>query len=196
MESLNVHWIRFQKKGDEPSFSIIYNRLADELYSYGVGLGYRDETCKDAIQDIFYRLYINRNRLQHVDNIIAYIYRSFRNRLTDLSRREQHQENIENHSENFALEVTILDDLIEMETSDILRKKIESILSKLTANQREVVYLRYMTGLHHKKIAEIMGIHEESARKLLHRALEKMRKSISGDENSRLILLILLSLMR
>ncbi|MFA7140498.1 MAG: RNA polymerase sigma factor [Proteiniphilum sp.] len=194
MESLDALGIKFQKKRDDPSFSAIYNRLTDELYSYGISLGYRDETCKDAIQDIFYRLYLNRYRLQHVDNIIAYLFRSFRNRLTDLTKKEQRQETIDSHREAFALEVTILDNLIELEVSNSLRKKVESMLSHLTASQREVVYLRYMTGLHHRKIAEIMGIQEESARKLLYRALEKMRKIVAVEECTTLFLLIMLSL--
>lgn len=185
---------QISKGGDNLSFSAIYNRLTDELYSYGISLGYSDETCKDAIQDIFYRLYLNRYRLQHVDNIIAYLFRSFRNRLTDLTKREQRQQTIESHRKEFSLEVTILDDLIELEVSDNLRKKVESMLSHLTDNQREAVYLRYMTGLHHRKIAEIMGIREESARKLLYRALEKMRKMVSVDERAALFLLNMLSL--
>lgn len=60
----------------------------------------------------------------------------------------------------------------------MIKKKVTSLLSCLTENQQEVVYLKYMIGLQHKEIAEMLDIQEESARKILHRAMEKLRKSV------------------
>ena len=57
MGSIEKHWVRFLEKGDEPSFSLIYNMLVDDLFSYGMSLGFEEETCKDAIQDTFFKLY-------------------------------------------------------------------------------------------------------------------------------------------
>ncbi|MDD4569978.1 MAG: sigma factor-like helix-turn-helix DNA-binding protein, partial [Tepidanaerobacteraceae bacterium] len=49
-------------------------------------------------------------------------------------------------------------------------------------NQREVVYLKYMIGLEHKEIAEMLGIREDSARKLLYRTMEKLRQQASEED--------------
>ncbi len=78
--------------------------------------------------------------------------------------------------------MTILDNLIETEIANIVKEKIKKLLESITPNQREVVYLKYVVGLQHSEIAEILGIHEESARKLLYRAMEKLRNKISNDE--------------
>jgi RNA polymerase sigma factor (sigma-70 family) len=87
----------------------------------------------------------------------------------------------------------MLDDMIDRENSELIRQKVESMLNSLTPNQREVVYLKYMTGLQHREIAEVLGIHEESARKLLYRAMEKLRKYASTEDlPEKLLLLILL----
>jgi len=78
----------------------------------------------------------------------------------------------------------------------LLKQKVESLLNSLTPNQREVVYLKYMIGLQHREIAEILGINEESTRKLLYRAMEKLRKYASAEDLSeKILLLILLSLL-
>lgn len=175
MESLDVHWRIFKEKGDEESFSIIYNHLIDKLFLYGISLGFEEEACKDAIQDVFYQLFIHKGRLEHIHNLAAYVFCSFRNRLIDLAKREQQQEPIENHKEEFATEETILDELISSEMERSIKKKVELMLSNLTDNQREIIYLKYKAGLSHKEIAKIMGINEESSRKQLYRALEKIR---------------------
>ena len=59
----DINWKQFIEKGDETSFSTLYNRYVDDLFSYGMSLGFQKETCKDAIQDTFYKLYISRAKL-------------------------------------------------------------------------------------------------------------------------------------
>jgi RNA polymerase sigma factor (sigma-70 family) len=190
MGSIDTNWKRFLEKGDEPSFSFIYNTHADDLYAYGISLGFQKETCKDAIQDTFYKLYISKENLKHVENVTAYIFKSFKYRLFDITKKIGKRINIDNTSESFIIDVTILDDIIDQETEEMVKKKVTSLLSCLTTNQREVVYLKYMIGLQHKEIAEILGIEEDSSRKLLYRAIEKLRKK-EKTENQLFLLLAL-----
>lgn len=176
MNSKEINWVEWIKKGDELSFSMIYDTHVNELLSYGRSLGFQEENCKDAIQDAFYQLHISRTRLGHVQNITAYLFRIFKNNLLDQKKRNRRDEAIDQHINTFGIHVTVLDDIIDEETSDLLKKKVAELLNKLTVNQKEVVYLKYMVGLQHKDISEIMNINEESARKLLYRAIEKLRK--------------------
>jgi len=193
MDSVDIHWKKFLENGDEQSFSTIYNHLVDDLFSYGISLGFQKELCKDALQDIFYKLHITKEKLYHVENITAYLFKTFKHRLIDLSLKNRSGENIEFYTESFPLQVTILEDMIDRENSELIRKKVETLLNSLTPNQREVVYLKYMIGLQHKEIAEVLGIHEESVRKLLYRAMEKLRKYASTEDlPEKLLLLILL----
>lgn len=169
------------ERGDEPSFSIIYNNHVDDLYSYGISLGFQKEMCKDAIQDTFYKLYISKDNLSHIKNITAYIFKSFKHRLIDLSRRNIKEETLDTITDSFTVQVTVLDNIIDSEKTEILKKKVTSLLNGLTDNQREIVYLKYMIELTHKEIADIMNIREESARKLLYRTMEKLREQVSEE---------------
>ncbi|KUK77433.1 MAG: RNA polymerase sigma factor, sigma-70 family [Proteiniphilum acetatigenes] len=194
MDSVDIHWKKFLENGDEQSFSFIYNHHVDDLFSYGMSLGFQKETCKDALQDIFFKLYTTKEKLHHVENITAYLFKTFKHRLIDLSLKNRSGENIESYSESFTTHVSMLDDMIDRENSVLIRQKVESLLNSLTPNQREVVYLKYMIGLQHREIAEVLGIHEESARKLLYRAMEKLRRYASAEDlPEKLLLLILLS---
>lgn len=182
MALIDLNWKTFLEKGDEVSFSVIYNKHVDDLYSYGIGLGFQKEMCKDAIQDTFYKLYVSKDNLRPVKNITAYIFKSFKHRLIDLSRRNLREETIEFVAESFATHVTVLDNIIDSENAEILKKKVSSLLNGLTANQREIVYLKYMIGLGHKEIADVLDIREESVRKLLYRTMEKLRQQVSEED--------------
>lgn len=195
MNSVDLNWKTFMEKRDEASFSIIYNNHVDNLYAYGISLGFQKEMCKDAIQDTFYKLYVCKNNLSHIDNIIAYIFKSFKHRLIDLSRKILKEEILESASESFTVNVTVLDDMIESEKADILKKKVSLLLDGLTDNQREVVYLKYMIGLEHKEIADVLDIREESARKLLYRTMEKLRQQTSEDDFREVLSILLTSFL-
>lgn len=195
MDSIDLNWKTFVEKGDEPSFSIIYNNHVDDLYAYGISLGFQKEMCKDAIQDTFYKLYITRANLRHIINITAYIFKSFKHRLIDISRKNIKEETLESATDSFTVQVTVLDNMIDNENTAILKEKVSSLLSGLTDSQREVVYLKYMIGLEHKEIADMMNIREESARKLLYRTMEKLRQQVLQEDFPMAFNLLLLMFM-
>lgn len=188
---ITLHWNRFLKTGCENSFSIIYNHYVDILYSYGLHLGFEEEVCKDAIQDVFYKLYISHEKLKHVENHTAYLFKSFKNRLIDLTRKKDKTDNIEAAEESFFIDVTVLDNIIDNETAGLLQKKVENMLNQLSDQQREAVYMRYMLELDYKEISDLLEIKAESARKLIYRAMEKLRYQIKVEKSDRELLIIL-----
>ncbi len=177
MNPIEQSWRRFLETDDESSFSIIYNKYVDDLFAYGISLGFPKESCKDAIQDIFIKVYLNKNRIANIDNITGYIFKSFKNRLIDLNRSNYTINNIDTIKESFTLDVTVLDNIIDKETAKILKEKVKRLLDTITIDQREAVYLKYVAELNHKEIADILNINEESSRKRLYRAMEKLRKN-------------------
>ena len=58
-------------KGDNNAFSSIYNKYVDELFAYGIGLGFERETLKDAIQDTFFKFYTNKKQLEGVTHFVC-----------------------------------------------------------------------------------------------------------------------------
>jgi RNA polymerase sigma factor (sigma-70 family) len=172
---IDTIWHKFLKEGDTDSFSIIYNRYINELYTYGLYLGYEGELCKDAIQDVYYKLYVSRKELKGIKQPASYLFRSFKNRLIDIYRKNAHTENIDLTDRSFPIQVTVLDDMITEEDTQLLKKRVELLLESLSGHQRETIYLRYMLDLDYQQIGKILNIHPDSARKLTNRAIIKMR---------------------
>lgn len=183
-------WERFLKYGDDHSFSLIYNFHFDKLYSYGIHLGFHSEACKDAIQDVFYKLYLSGENLSKVNNIAAYLFISFKNRLIDISREDSKIQKVELINQSFSIDVTILDNIIDAEKAVALKNKVEELLKSLSPQQREAVYLRYMQGLNYYEISELLNINPDSARKLMFRAIKKLREQSAVYSKAQIILVL------
>ena len=68
-------------KGDDEAFSILYNRNINRLFAYGKGLGFDDDCLKDAIHDIFCKLYADRKLVKDIGNFKSYLFRALKNHL-------------------------------------------------------------------------------------------------------------------
>jgi len=159
------------------SFSHLYNTYINELYSYGKALGMGNEDLEDAIHDVFLHMIDRQMQSQlNIDNIKFYLFRCLKNRMISDRRKSKDLENVDNVDDySFSIKVTSLDALIEEEEKTQLTKRIETILLCLTNRQREAIYLRYMQELSYEEIAVLLEITEKGTRKLMSRAIEKIR---------------------
>ena len=185
-------WQKFINEGDNLSFSLVYNTYVEILYAYGIHLGFRDELCKDAIQDVFYNIYVKKSESRKVKNPTAYLFKSYKYRLIDLARKEAKIENIDSCSDSFTLNITILDNMIDKEESILLKNKVEKLLECLSGQQREALYMRYMLGLGYDEIGEILQINSDSVRKIIYRSIKKIRQNIDNDHPEWLPLFLVL----
>lgn len=166
------------------NISSIYNEYLDTLYSYGLHLGFDEQSVMDAIHDVFYKLCINYSSLSEIGNLKSYLLRSIRNRLIDMTRVKREVTNLSLVDEDetqedfpFQLYVTVEDELIMKEDVEEIKQKVESVLSQLTDRQREIVYLRYIQEYSYEDIAHVMKISIASCRNLISKSLAKLKES-------------------
>lgn len=160
----------------EAAFSQLYTQYISNLHTYGMSLGFASDVCMDAIQDVFFKLYLRKDELQHIENIGFYLFRSLRNRLIDLQKQQHTTKTIDDETLAFFIEVSVDESFEHEEERLLLKEKVERLLRLLTNRQREAVYLRHMEELDYEQIAGIMEMNAASVRKLVYRALEVIRK--------------------
>ena len=179
---MNVHfiWQKFINEGDSFSFSVLYNTYVDLLYAYGIHLGFQDELCKDAIQDVFYKIYQSKNTLKKIKNPTAYLFKSYKYQLIDLARKEEKISDVDLSSigDDFTIDITVSDKIIEAEELMLLKNKVEKMLKCLSGQQREALYLKYVLELKYNEISEILQINPDSVKKLIYRAMKMIRKNM------------------
>lgn len=176
----------------------IYNRYVDDLYSYALHLGFGEDVIMDAIHDVF--LHISNKGIDpnEISNVKFYLFRSLKNRLINLHRSQKRMVSIPTESEleqlPFDVRVSLDDPFAEKEEHEITRKKIEEMLALLTPRQREVIYLRFTMEYEYSQIAVLMDLTIPSCRKLVHYAIQTIRKEYPYSLGTLLTLLKMLNI--
>lgn len=171
-------WLNFLH-GDKSALSSIFLDFHDDLFRYGHRLSGDENLVKDSIQDLFLKLWKNRQNLRQISDIRPYLYRSLRNQIIDSLELQKPRVTIDNENDYpFYITYSPEDFLINNQVSEEIRMKVISTLNKLTSRQREAIYLRYFEELDFETIAVTMDMNVQSVRNTLQRGFQVMRDLI------------------
>lgn len=162
--------------GNEFAFSRLYFLFFDDLLTYGRRIGGDDEMVEDVIQDLFVKLYQRKHELHDNTKLRPFLFRALKNRVYNQLLRHSKQRSLEDYE--FNLNYTIDDEVFSNEKQR-LSDEVHRIMRGLSGRQKEIIYLRFVHEMSFDEISEIMDIHVQSARNLLFRSIEKIRKEVS-----------------
>jgi len=162
--------------GDKASFSELFLAYHDDLYRYGIKLSRDPETVNDCIQNLFLRLWKNRNKLKPVRDIKPYLLRSLRNHIIDILELEKQTIPINKEAEELSsIEFNAEDFIISNQNEKETQEKIIQLLNQLPHRQRHAIYLRYFEEMEFENIAQVMNMNVQSVRNSICRGLQAMR---------------------
>lgn len=165
----------------ENNIDRIYRDHINDLFSYALHFGFDRETCKDAIHDVFYKLCVDKTRLDTINNMRFYLLRALKNRLLDIYKKKKDISELSLDTQYndlpFTITVTIEDSIIETEEEEKIKNTVESLLKTLTDREREIIYLRFNQECSYEEIAQLMSISVHSCRKLSYKAITKLKMS-------------------
>lgn len=174
-------WKRF-RSGDRYAFSEIYKEFADVLFAYGSKITNDRELLKDCIQDLFYNLYRYNIKLQNPENLEFYLFRSLKN---DIIRkiRNNYQEASLTDAEMFQFELKFQaeQDTNDVESNELRVEALRKILQTIDPQKREILFLKFSTGLNYPEIGEIVGMNPGAVKKQVYRTLDSLREKF-GDQ--------------
>ena len=162
-------------------FIALYKFYYQDLYAYGVSLGFNTEDVKDAIQEVYLKLYFNERLCIDEKKIKFYLLRSVRNQLIDWERTKKDTSSIEEEERSFKLSVSVEESFISDEEDLLLKKRVNRILDLLTDHQREIVYLHFIEEMPYEEIAVMLDMKIQTVRGQAFKAMEKLRKLDSKD---------------
>ena len=172
----NVLWKNFLA-GNDDAFSKIYEKLIHNLFSFGTTLTNDNELVKDCIQDVFIRLYQNREQLTSVKNIKIYVMIALKNALKDAFKKNQtYQKFIDLYDIEKQTEDSEEDRIIEQESEMDVQNKVAKYKSILPARQQEIIHLRFVEELTIEEIAKLLNINYQSVANSIQKSLQKIRK--------------------
>ncbi|GGE52142.1 DNA-directed RNA polymerase sigma-70 factor [Pedobacter psychrotolerans] len=183
-------WQNFLK-GDRLALNEIYNRNLSPLYHYGMRMLQDEEVVRDCLHNLFVKLWINQKNLKPTNNIKYYLISALRNTIINYKNAEKRFQKVElNEAETFDLKFSVESEYIKKEEQQEKMLKLSEAMNKLTARQKEVIYLKYYEEMDYDQIAEIMDLTKKGTYKLSARALEALREVLNVDKAILLALLM------
>ena len=136
-----------------------------------------DQDAEDVVQDVIVNLFDKADPTIPVRNLAAYIYRALRNGIIDRFRKRR---------ETVALSDAVLasreDPLREAEKSELLDLVFEA-MDELSAGEKAVILATEFEGRPFKELAEEWDVPLGTLLARKSRALEKIRKRLTGQFN-------------
>lgn len=187
-------WAKFLD-GNEQVLSLIYLRHANALLDYGCKMTPDRDLVKDCIQDIFCTIIRNRQTLSATDNIRFYLFKALKRKLIRELQKSYRVEKVEVEP-LVGFDITFLHsfDHTDFELTDRQKTELVEAISSLTPRQKEAIYLRFTRGLDYKEIAVILNLNYQSARALIHRAINKLRNIL--DDKTELFNRVLIAIFQ
>ena len=164
--------------GDQNAYSEVYIFYYKRLYNYGRKFTPDTAMIEDAINDVFTMVWKNRQRLSAIKSPQSYLFSSFRHSLFKKLALQQKKFAHPISGEPEEIEFSIESIIIERETDDHLRERIEKALTTLTSRQREAIFLRFYEGVPYAEIATIMNVSVKASYKIMARALAELKDAL------------------
>lgn len=139
------------------------------------------EKSQDCVQDVFADIWVYRHSLSNSVIVKAYLLASVRRRIARLRERNRgFKETVSIDSIKVLFDTSTEYQFILDEESVAKVERINMVLNKLPARQKEALYLRYYQGLGVEEIVDVLQINYQSVNNLLYRALLQIRKKLNN----------------
>ena len=176
--------------GDADAFKEIFNTYWPQVYGTTLRLTKSPEQAKDLAQDIFMRLWENREKLRGIQNPQSYIYILSRNLVMDHLRKKVFDpSNIDFLISYFQSSAAGSQERMELrELETVLRQAVETLPGKV----KDVFRLSRYEGLTHEQIASRLGISVVSSKTYAVRALQQIRYYLANQSDEIQLMLLFL----
>ena len=171
-------WENF-KAGDKSALSLIYFQHFHSMFQYGIKFKNDPEFVKDCIQDVFFKLIKAGENLGPTKNIRFYLFRALKNTIYKKIEKERRLGEVT--PLKFEALFSIEEEIEENENATDKEKALARALNNLSDRQREIIYLRYEYGMDYAQVCEIMHLKNDSARKLVFRAIRSLKEIVEDS---------------
>ncbi|MBO9727336.1 MAG: RNA polymerase sigma-70 factor [Chitinophaga sp.] len=162
--------------GHEEAFTRLFHGHKHKLYSFLLRLTNSPEMSEDVIQDVFLKLWKDRQQLLHIEQFGGYIYRMAQHQVLNAFRRMAKETLI--LAEINKLHLTAHDNAEDHLQVQEVRARLNKALDKLPPKQKLVYTLSRDQGLKHDEIARHLNISPATVNNHMIAALRTIREQL------------------
>jgi len=161
---------QYATHGDETAFAELVRRQVNLVYSVALRVAHGNGAmAEDVTQSVFTDLARKAGPLSHHQALAGWLHTSARYTAMKAIRSEQRRQTHEKEATMHDLAPTT-----ELDWEQ-LRPILDEAVGRLHEKERAAIVLRFFQGLSHREVGEALGLNENTARKRVDRALEKLR---------------------
>ena len=169
------YWERI-RQGDNTAFSQIFQKYYQALYQFAGRFVKDAQTAENIVQDVFVKLWTNRENCLITSSLKSYLYAATRNTALNFLSREKKQLSTEDlMSDRQDTTANPEEQIIKNEMIDGVHKAIE----KLPEKCRYVYLMKRYDDLKYHEIAEILDISINTVKTQMKRALKSLLKNLA-----------------
>jgi RNA polymerase sigma-70 factor, ECF subfamily len=165
------------RNGDVGQFESLFRSSYVSLVRYATTILKDHDTAEEIVQDLYFRIWQDREKLNIESSLNGYLFRSVHNRCL---HHIEHTKVVERHAEEMSYRET---DSPES-PSDILnykelQEKVAKILEKLPERCGQIFTMSRFEGLKYNEIAEKLSVSVKTVEANMGRALKEFRKELA-----------------
>ena len=167
----------------DDSFDAIFHSHYRLLYAYALGIVHREEIARDIVQEVFLKLWRNRQRIEINTSLKAYLIRMTRNQCIDTLRdgKYANKENINIDDILCRIEIMGLDEtdpVFDRLYSDELQSRFQEAVEKLPEQCKKIFLLNRQQGLSYLEIAKLLDISHSTVKNQMVIAMRKLHEAL------------------
>jgi len=171
--------MRIVQSGDYSPASEIYDRYSGRIYNFAFRFLKNSEAAEDATQEVFVKMLKHANQFHGDAKLSTWLFSITANWCRDYLRKA---DNKSKESDDVLISLPAPSELapdrnLERRESE---RRVQRALQSLTAEQREAILLSRYQGLSYAEIAQIAGCSEGAVKTRVFRAMETLKKILTG----------------
>lgn len=189
----DTHWIIKVKQGDREAFNKLYKEHYFPVRSYAMLLLSANE-ADDVVQDVFFNVWVHRERLNPELSFRSYLLRSVYNTSLNIIK---HNKYTTDYASSYKKEIEDLgyqhydpdkNEVIHRLYNQDLYIQIHTAIESLSPKCQEVFRLSYLEEMPSKEISVRLGISVSTVENHIHSALKQLRKKLESCKGLFLLL--------
>ena len=167
----------------DDSFDAIFHAHYRLLFAYALGIVHRREMARDIVQEVFLKLWRNRERIEINTSLKAYLIRMTRNQCLDTLRDGKYADKENINLEDILCRIEIMgidetDPVFDRLYSEELQVRFREAVEALPEQCRKIFCLNRQKGLSYLEIAETLGISHSTVKNQMVIAMRKLHEAL------------------
>lgn len=169
--------IRRIRQGDVGQFESLFRSSYISLVKYAKTIVRDHDTAEEIVQDLFFRLWKDKEKIQIESSLNGYLFRAVHNRCL---HHIEHGRVVEKYSHEFAAgEAESQEDPADIMHYKELQSKIARIIERLPERCGKIFCMSRYEGLKYSEIAERLSVSIKTVESNMGKALKEFRKVLA-----------------